>query len=94
MNFRIIYKTVSEKFQPGTKVLYIPNHANGNIHHIDCERGVVKRTSSDGKTVFVKFNELAWLTEIGDITAQGCYSYNLITKEQYEQRCSSPKYEC
>ena len=27
----------------GEQVKYVPNHANGNVNHKDCEIGIVKR---------------------------------------------------
>ena len=32
-------------FNKGDRVRYIPNHANGDPHHTDCEDGVVKSTN-------------------------------------------------
>lgn len=29
----------------GDRVIYIPNHANGDAEHKDCEHGVVKRVA-------------------------------------------------
>lgn len=33
-------------FSKGQRVRYVPNHAQGNKHHPDCENGVVKSTNS------------------------------------------------
>lgn len=46
--------TTSEEFPVGMRVLYIPNHAHGNIGHHDVEVGVV--TSSNESYVFVQFD--------------------------------------
>lgn len=44
-------------FHAGERVLYVPNHANGDTAHPDCERGVV--TSTNAVNVFVRYgNEL------------------------------------
>lgn len=47
-------------FEVGDQVIYIPNHANGDKTHKDCQRGVVSsvRTNSDNtQTVFVRYTE-------------------------------------
>ena len=40
-------------FHPGDRVLYVPNHAQGDTTHPDCERGVV--TSTNEVNVFVRY---------------------------------------
>jgi len=40
-------------FKKGDKVRYVPNHANGNIHHPRCKDGVV--SSHNPLFVFVKY---------------------------------------
>jgi hypothetical protein len=40
-------------FAAGDTVRYIPNHAFGDVHHPDCENGVV--TSTNQKYVFVRY---------------------------------------
>ena len=35
-------------FRIGDKVLYIPNHANNDSSHKDCERGVITSMRDDG----------------------------------------------
>lgn len=40
-------------FQPGDRVLYVPNHAHGDKQHPDCERGVVSSTNE--VNVFVRY---------------------------------------
>lgn len=47
-------------FKTGQKVLYIPNHANGDIHHPDNKRGVVSsidnhKTHRVRQKVWVKY---------------------------------------
>lgn len=46
-------------FLIGQKVLYVPNHANGDIEHPDVERGVVSSVNGGvaGGYVFVAFGE-------------------------------------
>lgn len=62
------YKLQARDFDPGRRVLYVPNHANGDITHPDVERGVVVRTNPE--TVFVQFD--------GDSHPKGCYPWNLV----------------
>lgn len=40
-------------FTPGDRVLYVPNHAEGDPAHPDCERGVVSSTNEF--YVFVRY---------------------------------------
>jgi hypothetical protein len=40
-------------FKPWDRVLYIPNHANGEANHEDCENGVVHHI--EGDIVFVRY---------------------------------------
>lgn len=54
-------------FENGEPVTYVPNHANGDCSHKDCERGFV--TSSNEKFVFVRFN---------GCTSQACDPANLV----------------
>ena len=42
-----------EHAEVGMHVVYVPNHANGDQQHPDCEHGVV--TSKNDTFVFVKF---------------------------------------
>lgn len=42
-----------EKIKTGDKVRYVPNHANGNMEHDDCEDGIVK--SKNDTYVFVQY---------------------------------------
>ncbi len=40
-------------FNAGDRVLYVPNHAHGDVTHPDCERGIV--SSNNGVNVFVRY---------------------------------------
>jgi hypothetical protein len=42
-------------FHAGDRVLYVPNHANGDTAHPDCECGVV--TSTNAVNVFVRYGK-------------------------------------
>lgn len=49
-------------FEKGNEVLYIPNHANGDAEHPDCQKGVVSsvgKTLSDGRqqAVWVRYGD-------------------------------------
>jgi hypothetical protein len=42
-------------FNPDDLVIYVPNHVNGNINHVECEYGFVSSISETDKWVFVKY---------------------------------------
>lgn len=44
------------KLKPGEPIIYVPNHANGNPMHPDCERGYVERVADNG-VVFCRFDQ-------------------------------------
>ena len=68
------------QFAKGNWVRYVPTHAHGDINHVDCQDGVVKRTNDDGSTVFVLFDCLActMITGDEDYTAQGTNPADLV----------------
>ena len=68
---------VSKDYKKGDKVLYIPNHANGDATHPDCMKGVV--SSVNEKFVFVKYDNLMCTMTTGDepYTAQATKRENL-----------------
>lgn len=41
--------------KPGTQIVYVPLHANGDINHPDCERGFVSSEHPDGKRHFCRY---------------------------------------
>lgn len=57
-------------FEIGQRVTYVPNHADGNAQHPDCERGVVTSINDSINTVFVRFG--------ADYYSKGCYPHNLV----------------
>ena len=65
------------RFKKGTLVRYVPNHANGDYHHKDCQDGVV--SSTNAIHVFVKYNNLMCTMTTGDepYTAQATLPLNL-----------------
>ena len=67
----------TEKFKKGMRVMYLPNHANGNKHHEDRQYVVV--SSKNDKFVFVKYDCLACQMVTGDepYTAQATKPENL-----------------
>lgn len=73
-------------FKKGYKVLYIPNHADGDPGHKDCQRGVV--SSVNDYFVFVKYDCLARKMETGDepYTAQATKPDNLIILDKNETK--------
>lgn len=42
-------------FKPGTQVAYIPNHANGDINHVDVEFGFITGMSQDNTFAFCRY---------------------------------------
>lgn len=40
-------------FKCGTQIIYIPQHAEENIHHPDCEEGFI--TSVQGRAAFCRY---------------------------------------
>ena len=51
----------------GMKVLYVPDHAQGNLQHKDIEPGIVTKKNTD--YVFVQFG--------GDVQSKACSPKNL-----------------
>ena len=40
----------------GTQIIYVPTHANGDIHHQDCEAGfVAHETTLPGNAIFCRY---------------------------------------
>ncbi len=64
-------------FSVGDRVIYVPNHAEGDITHKGCERGKVSSVGSSG-TVFVRFDKQVEQFGWDDTTAQGCYPKSLV----------------
>ena len=62
----------------GTRVRYVPRHANGNTKHPSCQNGVV--SSKNDKLVFVKYDNLMCTMVTGDepYTAQATDPNDLI----------------
>jgi len=73
---------MTRDFKHGDKVRYIPNHANGDVTHQDCQDGIVSSTNEH--YVFVKYNCLACIMVTGDepYTAQATKRENLILMEE------------
>lgn len=42
-------------FKPGDWVIYVPNHAHGDVKHIHCERGTVTSIGATSGIVFVRY---------------------------------------
>ena len=51
-------------FKKGDLVLYIPNHAGGDVCHDNCQRGVV--SSTNDAWVFVKYDNMACIMKTGN----------------------------
>jgi hypothetical protein len=70
-----------EMLKKGTKVRYVPNHADGDRKHRDCENGVVS-SISDSKHVFVKYDNDMCIMTTGDepYTSQRTEIDNLVLR--------------
>ena len=62
----------------GLRVIYVPNHANGDIKHPDCEVGCI--SSMNGAHAFVKYDnkECKMITGDEPYTAKATNWENLI----------------
>jgi hypothetical protein len=57
-------------FKMGTRVVYVPYHAHGDVKHKDCEHGIVTSINEETKTIFVRFGSM--------VTSQGCSADQLV----------------
>ena len=57
-------------FKVGDPVTYIPNHANGNANHPDCERGIVS-------TIKPGVESLIWV-RFKSASGACCYINNIL----------------
>jgi len=71
---------IQEDYKHGDKVIYIPNHAEGDVRHPDCQQGIV--SSVNERFVFVKYDCLACTMTTGDepYTAQATKRENLVRR--------------
>lgn len=86
MNFRRNWpKEKIKEFKIGEFVIYVPNHANGDILHPDCEEGIV--SSMNDKFIFVKFyrskNFNRTIETALKLGAQICDRTNLVSIKRY-----------
>ncbi len=44
-----------EKLKPGTQIVYVPNHANGDVDHPDSQAGFVTSTKPHLSLVFCRY---------------------------------------
>lgn len=62
------------QFQPGQRVMYVPNHAHDDLNHPDIELGTITRINKE--TIFVQFDRD--VETIGqEAISKGCYPHNL-----------------
>ncbi len=73
-------RKVADDYKHGDLVRYIPNHANGDATHPDCQNGVVSSTNEH--FVFVKYDCPACTMFTGDepFTAQATKRENLVRR--------------
>jgi len=62
----------AKDFKPWDRVRYVPNHADGDVHHPDCENGIVK--SVNGNIIFVVYVK----DGLPNTQAESTYINNLI----------------
>lgn len=44
------------ELKPGTQIIYVPTHANGDIHHTDCQAGfIASPTVLPGNAIFCRY---------------------------------------
>lgn len=60
----------------GDRVLYVPNHAEGDRSHKDCEWGTISSLNSHGEP-WVKFDKQVAKFGWEGTTSQLCYLHNL-----------------
>ena len=73
------------KFERGTQIAYIPNHANGTVLHDDVEFGFV--TSSNAGTVFCRYWSKYYPGELRTkANSEGCNPENLILYDSVSPR--------
>jgi len=55
---------------PGDRVIYVPNHADGDRRHPDCEHGAITSIGEFTGYIFVLFD--------GDLRPKACYPHNIV----------------
>jgi len=69
-----------EDYKHGDKVIYIPNHVEGDVRHKDCQYGIVSSTNEH--FVVVKYDCVSCTRCTGDepYTAQATKRENLVRR--------------
>lgn len=80
---------LATRFQHGKKVLYVPNHAEGDIRHPDVESGRV--SSCNDRYVFVRFDKHVAKLGWSQTTSQACLPDNLVLADEVYDTSSSQK---
>jgi hypothetical protein len=65
-----------DAIQAGQRVIYVPNHANGDPTHKDCEHGMV--SSKNHVNAFVRFDQSVARHGWERATAQSCDPATLV----------------
>ena len=67
----------ASQFKKGTQIIYVPEHANGNMSHPDCERGFVTSIQKDREAAFCRY----WTKDLSDLrtraNSERTYLWNL-----------------
>lgn len=64
------------EYKTGERVIYVPNHADGDHNHPDCEHGAV--SSSNHRFVFVRFDKDVANYGWDNASGKACDPNNLI----------------
>jgi len=71
----VVLVVIARDAKPGDWVVYVPNHAEDDVLHKDCERGTVTSINTRTETVFVRYGN--------DVGAKRTNSENLVTARTY-----------
>ncbi len=72
--------TVIAPFPKGTRVIYIPCHAEGDRNHKDCEHGAVRTPGTFVSFVLYDCAAVPHMTGVEDYTAQATDNRNLVAE--------------
>ena len=71
------------KLSPGVQIIYIPNHANGDANHPDCEMGFITLITDKG--AFCRY----WRKDLSELRTKANSELtpieNLVTKQTVNQ---------
>lgn len=78
-----------DDFKPGTQIIYVPNHADGDINHPGCEEGFVTSTKTIDDDVLLVFCRF-WSKHHDGIrtlaNSEACFACDLVIKDTHNQK--------